>query len=450
MRSLAFKIFLGYWLMHALIFFVLAFVPDPNASRRLFDRMQHDGQVGAAIFERAGSTTCSEFLADVGRLLSARTGLYEASRGPVCGALGAQDQTRVSVLIRSATEEGRRASVGGRDTAVMRVRGPSREVYVIALVATGGAPLDETRPFFPSEFLIVTVIVSGIVCMVLAAYIAAPLGRLRQATHRLKEGDLTARAGFGGRNDEIGDVVRDFDAMADRIESLVRGQKQLLSDMSHELRSPLARLSVALELAKRSAGAASDAHLARIETEAARMNDLIGRLLLLARHEQAGSSVEFETFDLAALVRRVAEDASYEAKNAGKRVIVSGAASASVHGDPELLASAVDNVVRNAVRYTPASAPVEAALEQGADDLRVVVRDHGPGVPESELDRLFEPFYRLDASRNRESGGIGLGLSIAKRAVTMHGGTITAANAEGGGLQVTICLPTSSDARASR
>lgn len=440
MRSLAIKIFLAYWGMHALIFLVLALVPDQYGSMWLFDRIQHDGRLGAAIYERAGEAACSEYLADVARLASARVGLYQVQRGMVCGS-GGFDAAPVRALIDAATTEGRRTGVGGRDAAAVAVRGPKGAPYVAVFVATTGERLDRPTPIFPGKLLLVSVIVSGIVCMLLAAYITAPLRRMRHATHRLKEGDLTARAGIGSRNDEIGDVVRDFDAMADRIESLLQGQKQLLSDMSHELRSPLARLSVALELARRSAGTSAAAHLARIETEAARMNELIGRLLQLARREHAGSSAAFETFDLAALVRRVADDASYEAKNAGKRVTVSGADPVTVEGDPELLASAIDNVVRNAVRYTPAESAVEVSIARGGSGIEVVVRDHGPGVPESELDRLFQPFYRLDASRNRESGGIGLGLSIAKRAVTMHGGTVSAANAQGGGLTVTITLP---------
>ena len=278
--------------------------------------------------------------------------------------------------------------------------------------------------------------------MVFARYLASPLERMRAATHRLKEGDLTARAaeGLAGRRDEIGDVVRDFDAMAERIELLVQAQRQLLSDISHELRSPLARLNVALELARRTAGDGAASHLARIESEAERMNELIGRLLALSRAETTGLR-HAEEFDLEEVLQRVVEDARYEAERTGTRVDLSVAGKARLRGDPALVASAIENVVRNAVKYAPADSTIEVTAAAGEGRARVAVRDHGAGVPEAELARVFLPFHRVDASRDRVSGGTGLGLSIAQRAIASQGGTIEAANAEGGGLEVVITLP---------
>jgi two-component system, OmpR family, sensor histidine kinase CpxA len=317
---------------------------------------------------------------------------------------------------------------------------------VLGLVPRSGPPPAGGRPPFPYDLLITAIIVSGVVCLVLARNLASPLRRMRAATHRLTGGDLSARAGagFGRRRDEIGDVVRDFDAMAERIESLLHAQQQLLSDISHELRSPLARLNVALELARRTAGGAAEAHLARIESEAERMNELVGRLLALSRAETAGARAPIEEFDLAETIQRVADDARYEAHRTGKRVDVSVHGQATLRGDPLLIASAVENVIRNAIKYTPPDSTVDVTATVTADHAQIVVRDHGTGIPEADLSRVFLPFYRVDGSRDRESGGTGLGLSIAQRAVASQGGTIRADNAEGGGLQVTVTLPIAS------
>ncbi len=298
-------------------------------------------------------------------------------------------------------------------------------------------------PFvIPTPVLVAAIIVSAVVCFLLARHLAAPLRRVRDASARLASGDLSARAGaiVPGRRDEIGDLVRDFDAMAERLSVLVTTQKQLLSDISHELRSPLARLQVAVELARRKAGPEAEKDLNRIEAEGTRMNELIGQILTLSR---AGSEkpATSEVFDLSDVVHRVATDSDYEARQAGRSVRVRHADTALVRGDAALLASAIENIVRNGCRYTPVGTSVNISLNTTHVTALVVVRDEGPGVPPQDIDRIFLPFHRVGASRDRDSGGVGLGLSIAARAATVHGGSIRAVNAEGGGLQVTLELP---------
>jgi two-component system sensor histidine kinase CpxA len=272
---------------------------------------------------------------------------------------------------------------------------------------------------------------------------------VRDVSYRLAAGDLQARVGpqVAARRDEIGDLVRDFDAMASRIEALVHSQGQLLSDISHELRSPLARLNVALELARRKAGPDAQADLERIEAEADRMNELIGRVLALARAESSEPSDTPEPVDVAEVVRHVTGDADYEAQRQHRSVALRIAAAPSVNGDPRLIASAVDNVVRNAVRYTPEQSTVEVVVDGTDREALISVRDHGPGVPASETERIFTPFHRVEPGRNRETGGVGLGLAIARRAIAVHGGSITAENAFDGGLRVTIRLPTEGSRR---
>lgn len=296
--------------------------------------------------------------------------------------------------------------------------------------------------FIPTPVLVAAIVVSAAVCFLLARHLASPLKRVRDASARLASGDLAARAGaiVSERRDEIGDLVRDFDAMAERLNLLASTQKQLLSDISHELRSPLARLHVAVELARRKAGPDAEKDLNRIEAEATRMNELVGQLLMFARADSEKPAVT-ELFDLSDVVHRVATDSDYEARQTGRSVRVRHADTAVVRGDAALLASAIENVVRNGCRYTPPGTAVDIFLTVTHVHALVVVRDHGPGVPPQDVDRIFLPFHRVGASRDRESGGAGLGLSIAARAATVHGGSIRAVNAEGGGLQVTLEVP---------
>ena len=215
--------------------------------------------------------------------------------------------------------------------------------------------------------------------------------------------------------------------------------------ISHELRSPLARLSVALDLARKRAGQAAAGDLDRIEREAKRLNEMVGQLLALSRWESNGGRQRAETFDLAALVREVAADADFEAQGRNASVVVAEADACGMKGTPQLLRSAVENVVRNAVRYTAEGTAVKISLRRlsdgGAAEAVITVKDEGVGVPEESLRDIFRPFYRMDDSRTRETGGTGLGLAITERAVRLHGGTVTASNAPGGGLLVELRLP---------
>lgn len=439
--SLAVKIFFSFWLIHALILVVLAVVPDPGARDAFLDRTRGDGLLAAAFLEDAGPEACTRFLQAVERRQHRSTVLLGDDIRPACGAWLDLAAPAYRQALAEATHEGVVAEAGGRRFAGVVVAGPSGRPYRVVSTRQPGAP-ERRRPPVPYGFLITSIVVSGIVCVVFARYLASPLQRLRAATHRLKGGDLTARAaeGLEGRRDEIGDVVRDFDAMAERIELLMQAQRQLLSDISHELRSPLARLNVALELARRTAGDGAADHLARIEGEAERMNDLIGRLLALSKAETTGLR-HAEEFDLEEVLQRVVEDARYEAGRTGTRVDLSVAGRARLRGDTALVASAIENVVRNAVKYAPDGSAIEVTAAAEGGHARVIVRDHGSGVPEAELARVFLPFHRVDASRDRVSGGTGLGLSIAQRAIASQGGTIQAANADGGGLEVVITLP---------
>jgi two-component system sensor histidine kinase CpxA len=275
-----------------------------------------------------------------------------------------------------------------------------------------------------------------------------PIVRLRAATRQLAAGDLAARAGAPDvrRRDEVAGLMRDFDGMAERLERLVKAQSRLLNDISHELRSPLARLNVALGLARQRANAESGSMLDRIELEASRLNELIGRILTLARLEDGEQHVPAMPVSLDEVVLSVAEDAEFEAqaRHCHVRSEIS-AGSWGVCGEASLLHSAIENVVRNAIRYTREGTTVEIHLERAENasgtEAVVSVTDCGSGVPADALEKLFQPFYRLDDDRGRLTGGVGLGLAITERAVRFHGGRVAAFNRAEGGLRVEIHLP---------
>jgi two-component system sensor histidine kinase CpxA len=325
-----------------------------------------------------------------------------------------------------------------------------RHVYTIVMELPPGP-----RVFFgpwgiPVPGLIIAVISSGLVCYLLSWYLTKPVVRLRAATRQLAAGDLTARAEAPSlrRRDEIAGLIRDFNTMAERLETLVKAQSRLLNDISHELRSPLARLSVALGLARQRSGPESASMLERIELEASRLNELIGRLLTLARLEDGEQGVSRLPVPLDQLVLNVSEDAEFEAQARHCHVrseIPAGKENWDVHGEASLLHSAVENVVRNAIRYTHEGTTVEIYLERAetpdGPEAIVTVADGGPGVPPDALKRIFLPFYRLDDARGRMTGGVGLGLAITERTVRFHGGWVGASNRTEGGLEVEIHLP---------
>jgi len=293
--------------------------------------------------------------------------------------------------------------------------------------------------------ILLATLISAIICLLLARYLTAPIARLRQATQKLAKGDLTQRVlpSMGKRKDEIVELANDFDYMAEQLQTLIESHKQLLRDASHELRSPLARLQVALGLARQRGGESTTKELDRIEREAERLNDLIGQLLTLARFETNTKKIEYNTVDLTALLEQVVDDAMFEARATSREVKIIQSMPVIIKANNVLLNSAFENVVRNAIRYTAKGTTVEISMKDDHETsgwIITQVRDYGPGIPEKMLETIFEPFVRVGEARDRQSGGYGLGLAIAKRAVNLHGGKMLAAN-EKDGLSIFIYLP---------
>jgi len=291
---------------------------------------------------------------------------------------------------------------------------------------------------FTLHDLMLFALAGGVFCYWISRYVTEPLKQLGQAAAAIADGRLETRVApaLTERRDEIADLARNFDRMAGRIESLVAAQRRLLGDVSHELRSPLSRLTVALGLLK--VGPPEDAaeNLERIAIEAGRLDALISQLLTLTRIGSAVDRGSPARVELLPLVQEVAADGEFEARACNRSVVIREPEECAVMGFEELLRSAVENVVRNAIRHTAEGTAVEISLQRVAGGARIVVRDHGPGVPEEMLAAIFEPFHRAAGS-----SGAGLGLTIAERAVTVHGGSIHARNATDGGLIVEIEIP---------
>lgn len=332
------------------------------------------------------------------------------------------------------------------NVAGRRAVGPSGKTYALVFLQEPGPryrvqTADTLKRIFGLELPIVVFIAAGLFCYFTARHVTRPVLGLRTAAAGITEGRLDTRVDpqWKRRKDEIGKLGRDFDTMAAQIESLVAAQKRLLGDVSHELRSPLSRLTVALSLLKTRPAEEAPELTERIGIEARRLDKLIGQLLTLARID-SGANTVMARFDLSGVVEEVARDAGFEARAQGREVAVTAPGACTMLGSEELIRSAVENVVRNAVRHTKEGTTVEVALEVRADAVTITVRDHGAGVPEEALAEIFVPFRRI-AVEQAGNDGAGLGLAIAERAVRLHRGSIHASNAPDGGLIVTLKLP---------
>ena len=302
-------------------------------------------------------------------------------------------------------------------------------------------------PAISLTILCIALVVSALTSWWLAEHLTAPIRRIQEGARALASENLDVRvsAGLENRKDELAVLARDFDAMADQLRANRSATTQLLRDISHELRSPLARMRVALGLA-RQPPADFARQLDRLEREIERLDSMISQVLKLARLKGTDALLARETFDLTEVIEEVVRDANFEGAVKNCRVDLQGAADGAILGNRELLRSAIENVLRNAVRYSPQDAQVLVSILRADSGLEILIRDRGPGVPPADLERIFEPFYRVAESRDRDSGGEGIGLAITAQVMKAHGGSATAANAPGGGLEIRLRLPETADA----
>ena len=454
MRSLFLKIFFWFWatVIATGVALVLTFVLEPRSvpSRwhtTLTDTARYSGTIAVETAEREGISSTSAYLERIAHQTHMNACLFD-SAGTIIAGTSCQDFLSMTSHVTASKASDLNMKYGIARVAFL-LRGQSGRDYIFATELPAGprAALGIDRAAIILQWG-VALLVSGLICSLLTRYLTAPILRLREMSQKLAAGDLSVRAGSGlaRRRDEIGDLVRDFNAMASRIEELVSRQRQLTYDVSHELRSPLARLNVALDLGRERKG--NDPAFEQMEQDIRLLDEMIGRLLTIAKLDTSAPQVPMMDLDLSDVLSQVAHHAEFESKEPNGAIRLTSARECIVWGNAELLHSAIENVIRNAIRYTESGSLIEVCLERenssSGAKIRLVVRDYGPGVPESELKNIFQPFYRVTGARDRQSGGTGLGLAIADRVVRIHGGTIRAENAVPCGLRIEIFLPQSS------
>jgi len=453
MRALFWKIFLSFWLVQAAFIGATALLLRRALPEARSPVLSNEANLvvfcarGAVnIYERSGSVALEDELQRLRQTSGVHLSIVDSKGIPISRApLSHEEQ----VLAERALQSQQLERGGGVEKPLLANPIVLEGGYRVVVVAELPRPDPPARPpaTQPLRDLALGVVISGIVCFGLARYLTAPIERLRMAAQQLSRGDLSARAGKENerRSDEIADLVGDFDKMAVQIQSLIYAQRRLISDVSHEFRSPLTRINLALEPMRKIDNARVATAIERVERETGRLDEMVRKLLVLSRLEAEGQLVEKSDLQLNELLKQIVVDADFEAQAEHRRVVLRQLGSCHVFGNKDMLRSAFENVIRNAIRYTHAESEVEVTVqcdtENEGSTVTVTVRDHGPGVPPESLNALFRPFYRLDDSRERKTGGVGLGLSITKQAVILHGGRVEAANAHDGGLEITITLP---------
>jgi two-component system, OmpR family, sensor histidine kinase CpxA len=452
MRSLSLKLFLGFWLTNLLLLITLcvsylAIGPNPmaiiwkefvaNTAGRLY------AHTAVEVYESEGSQGLASLLTALEKEVAFSTYLFtsdhkelsDRSATPVEIADALKEASRENGLLRHAWD---------RVLIVEPVKSrKGTQYFFVALAPTALAKtlkLTVTPSLLLARLLAVFLPVL-LVTYFVARYLTSPLVEFRSLARRFATGaiDTRARGSLVERRDEVGDLARDFNNMASRIEELLEAHKTLLADVSHELRSPLARLNVALALARNAEPNALEKALDRAEMETDRVNALIESLLTLNRLDAGVELEQQERLDLSSLLSEVARDARFEAMSLNKHVEVILPESVLITGRPKLLHSAIENIVRNGLKYTPEGTAIKLSLLRNAEEIVIAVRDHGPGVPKAQLETIFKPFAKA-SNTDPHKKGFGLGLAIAERAIRHHNGRVEATNHPEGGLVVRIHL----------
>jgi two-component system sensor histidine kinase CpxA len=447
--SLFLKLFLWFWLAIALIVGALTLVNWSTQSEPLARQWQTfvgeavnlNSQTAAQIYEAEGIEGLNNYLNRSSQAQRVNSvGFFDENKKLIAGNI---DPDEVAKLSDDAMQSGEPEFLRLEDKvfAAKRVtlKTGADRIYILELKRFQPPAFFTTRLILQ---ILAVVLIGGLLCYGLALYLTSPISKLRFATQKFADGDLSVRINekVSKRSDEISKLAKDFDEMAEHIEALVTAEKRLTQDISHELRSPLARLNVALVLARSKSNEETKPLIDRIGSESNMLNEMLSRLLTLSKLESGSGDFDKMEVNLTKVFHHVVADADFEAQAKGKSVKVLNEEQIKVFGNENLLKSAIENVLRNAVKYTKDNTAVEVSLSKNGMGAIVSVRDHGTGVPENELEKLFKPFYRLQTARDRKTGGIGLGLAIAERAVNAHDGTISAKNLDDG-LLVEIKVP---------
>lgn len=448
-RSLYAKIFVWFWItLSAGSLLIVAFTITTGTQPlgRRWMRLTQDMYAHTAVdfYISGGPPALSRYLATLRDSSGLHAALLDDRQHDVLNGPPVPGTERV--LERAVSSGASNFHLGRLWTAATPVQYQGRQFYFVMQVRPFSGFFAGQGLWRPMLLrLILVLAIAGIFCFLLARHIMAPVRALQMAALRMAGGDLASRAypSIAPRHDELADTARAFDQMADRIQQLVQKRQELLADISHELRSPLTRLTVSLELLRRGESDVFD----KMESDLEKMNEMIGQVLLLTRLDLEPSRASFTEVDLAAMLSSIAQDAEFEVQAEEKHVTVALAGPCRVLGDTNLLRSCIENIVRNAAHYTAPSTVVEVAVRRfvsahGHAQYEIKVRDRGPGVPPEALPRLFDAFYRVSESRDLREGGTGLGLSIAQKVAELHNGSIAAANrVDGPGLEIQLLLP---------
>jgi two-component system, OmpR family, sensor histidine kinase CpxA len=461
-RGLFLKIYLWFWSATIILFMTGMIVdratesgPGEHFRKRVGQELSAYGQFAINILERENTASMRAFLVPLEEATDTKYFIFDHTGKELTGRKPPDEVLNLVARV-TKTPPDRFPLFGDMGIAVQRFVSRTGKEYLISEkkehrhppppLAPHPPPFSENPYSLPIKIM-TALIMSGIVCYILTRYVVSPIVELSRATRQLAGGNLSVRVKsvIGKRKDEISQLAEDFDMMAERVESLMTSQRSLLRDVSHELRSPLTRLYVALELCQQRLSPEDAKSLERITREADKLSDLIGQILNLNRVDSGVAGLEKTREDLRLLIQGIVDDANFEGRKMNRVVRVLPGEECIIMGNRMLLQSALENVVRNAVRYTAEGSEVVISLRRAGDgdsgSIIVTVADHGPGVPESEIVHLFKPFYRFDNGGTDKTCGAGLGLTIAEAAVRIHGGTIRAANAAEGGLLVEMSFP---------
>jgi len=431
MGSLFSKIFLAFWLTVVLLGGAFYLADHSLGDRELADaesRLEAHADTAANLYQDQGLPAVAHWLRSLRREnVPPMLILDEHGRPPFRQPLPPRLERRLAGL---KMQRGVQRLFPGHYLVLAPISETSPRYFLVTVAELGRLHLVP-----PWARLISALLVSGLVSLGLASLLTRPIRRLRLAAQSMAAGNLDIRVGGKG-SDEVAELARDFDVMAERLREMLHSQRRLLSDVSHELRSPLARLRVALELMEKSDN--REKAVKRIEKEADELERLVSNLLSLARLESGQMTLERKPVALVPLLQAVVNDADFEAAAKQRHVQLDVEQEFTVDGDPVLLRAAVENVVRNAIRHTREHSTVTVHLTACSGGAMIEVCDSGEGVPETELSRMFEAFTRIGEARDRHSGGFGLGLSITGQVMTAHGGTVSAANRNEGGLCISL------------
>ena len=451
MRSLYWKIFISFWIASILIIMTTAWVISEvtrESSIPSHEKIVMDSYVSAAVatFESGHDTALQHWLLHAQKNYHMTFFLMNSS-----GKIFSTNQP-IPLNIQNLSQQFMQQQL---DDGILKLDGliVSHEIistsgHAYRLIALTNQPIHHPIQI-PWAIIIVrlsiAIFISGIICYWLSVYLTQPLRSLSIAAQSIATGRLNTRVGQfkGHQRDEIAELIREFDRMAEQLELMMHSKERLLQDISHELRSPLTRLQLAIGIGRKQTQYSAETAFQRMEDECLQLNTLIGEILKYSRLDAPTIPLHYSQINLTDLLHRVTNNANFEFGSNGHRVKLIIKDTCTVWIDEALIYGALENILRNALRYSPQQqlVTVYCSINHIKHTINITINDHGPGVPDEQLAQIFNPFYRVDPSRDKFTGGHGLGLSIAQRAIARHHGVIIALNRKPHGLKIRIILP---------